>query len=78
MTARSMVAALSRVAGAEVAGRVRWERDPRVERIVATWPGAWDTTRARALGFPGDESFDAVIRQYIGEETASQQRTSAP
>jgi D-erythronate 2-dehydrogenase len=78
VTARGMVAALTRVAGAEVARRVRWERDPRVERIVATWPGAWDTTRARALGFPGDESFDAVIRQYIEEETASQQRTSTP
>jgi len=76
MTALGMVAALNRVAGAEVARRVRWERDPRVERIVATWPGAWDTTRARALGFPGDESFDAVIRQYIEEEMPSQQRTS--
>ena len=76
MTALGMVAALNRVAGAEVARRVRWERDPRVERIVATWPGAWDTSRARALGFPGDESFDAVIRQYIEEEMASQQRTS--
>lgn len=78
VTARGMVAALDRVAGAEVARRVRWERDPRVERIVGTWPGAWDTTRARALGFPGDESFDAVIRQYIEEEAASQQRASTP
>jgi nucleoside-diphosphate-sugar epimerase len=78
MTALGMVAALSRVSGAEVARRVRWERDPRVEGIVATWPGAWDTTRARALGFPGDESFDAVIRQYIEEEMASQPRTWTP
>jgi len=78
VTAHGMVAALERVAGAEVARRVRWERDPRVERIVATWPGAWDTTRARALGFPGDESFDAVIRQYIEEERGSDQRTSTP
>lgn len=64
ITAGEVVAALERVAGPEVARRVRWERDPRVERIVATWPGAWDATRARALGFPCDESFDAVIRQY--------------
>ena len=67
-TPREMVAALERVAGPEVARRVRWERDPRIERIVATWPGAWDTTRARALGFPQDDSFDAMIRRYAAEE----------
>jgi nucleoside-diphosphate-sugar epimerase len=67
VSVREMIASLERIAGPEVAGRVRWERDPGVERIVATWPGAWDTTRARALGFPGDESFDDVIRRYIAE-----------
>ena len=67
VTAGEMVAALERIAGADVAGRVRWERDPRVERIVASWPGAWDTTRARALGLPGDASFDAVVRRYTEE-----------
>jgi nucleoside-diphosphate-sugar epimerase len=64
ITAGEVVAALERVAGPEVARLVRWERDPRVERIVATWPGAWDVTRARALGFPSDENFEAVIRQF--------------
>jgi hypothetical protein len=63
-----MVAALARVAGTEVAERVRWERVPDVARIVATWPGALDTARARALGFPGDEAFDAIVRRYIEEE----------
>jgi D-erythronate 2-dehydrogenase len=71
-TAREMVAALSRVAGAEVSQRVTWERDPRIERIVATWPGAWDTTRARALGFPGDDSFDTIIRRYIAEDMGAE------
>jgi nucleoside-diphosphate-sugar epimerase len=68
LTAGEMVASLSRVAGPEVAGRVRWELDPRIARMVATWPGALDTTRARALGFPGDETFDAIIRRYMDEE----------
>jgi D-erythronate 2-dehydrogenase len=62
-----MVAALERQAGAETAARIRWERDPRIERIVASWPGAWDTSRARALGFPGDDSFDDIVRRYMGE-----------
>lgn len=64
-TPRQMAAALERVAGADVARRIQWTRDPAIERMVASWPGAWDITRARALGFPLDESFDAVIRRYL-------------
>lgn len=60
-----MVAALARVAGPDVAARVRWERDPRVERVANTWPGHLDDSRARALGFPVDTTFEDVIRQYI-------------
>jgi nucleoside-diphosphate-sugar epimerase len=67
VTAGEMVAALERIAGPDVAARVRWERDPRVERIVASWPGAWDTSRARALGLPSDASFEAVVRRYTEE-----------
>lgn len=69
VTAGEMVAALERIAGPAVAARVRWERDPRVERIVASWPGAWDTSRAHALGLPSDASFEAVVRQYRDEST---------
>jgi nucleoside-diphosphate-sugar epimerase len=60
-----MVAALERVAGADVVTRIKWERDPRIERIVLTWPGRIDTSRARALGFPADDNFDAIVRRYI-------------
>ena len=69
LTAGEMVASLERVAGSEVARRVRWERDSRIARIVATWPGALDTTRARAFGFPGDETFETMIRRYMDEES---------
>ncbi|MDQ3211057.1 MAG: SDR family oxidoreductase [Acidobacteriota bacterium] len=62
-----MVAALERVAGPTVASRVRWERDPRIARMVAGWPGACDASRARAMGFPGDDTFDQIIRDYIAE-----------
>jgi nucleoside-diphosphate-sugar epimerase len=62
-----MVAALERVAGPEVARRVRWEPDAHVARVVATWPGALDAARARALGFPADASFDQIVRDYMAE-----------
>src|SRR5690606_15433818 len=63
-----MVAALARVAGPDVAALVRWERDPRVERVASTWPGRLDASRAVGLGFPTDTSFDDVIRQHIAEQ----------
>jgi D-erythronate 2-dehydrogenase len=68
VTAGEMAAALGRVAGPEVASRIRWEPDDRIERIVASWPGACHTARALALGFPGDATFDAIIRTYIKDE----------
>jgi D-erythronate 2-dehydrogenase len=68
VTVGEMVAALERVAGSEVAARIRWERDPRVAAMVATWPGLLQADRARVLGFPSDESFDAIIRQYMADE----------
>jgi nucleoside-diphosphate-sugar epimerase len=67
VTAGEMIEALGRIAGPDVARRVRVERDPRVERIVGSWPGSWDPTRARLLGLPGDDSFDTIVRRYIEE-----------
>jgi nucleoside-diphosphate-sugar epimerase len=67
VSAGEMAAALERVAGREVASRIRWEPDPRIAKMVATWPGAWDSSRALALGFPGDSSFDDIIRKHVEE-----------
>ena len=39
--------------------------------FLATWPGAWDTSRARSLGFPQDKDFETVIRDYVAETTAA-------
>ncbi|MDB5773258.1 MAG: NAD-dependent epimerase [Burkholderia sp.] len=63
-----MVAALGRVAGPEPVKRIRWERNPVVERIVGSWPGAWDVTRARSLGLAGDTDFDSIVRAHIDDE----------
>jgi nucleoside-diphosphate-sugar epimerase len=68
VSVNEMVSALARVAGAGAAARIRWERDPNVERVANTWPGRLDDSRARALGFPADATFDDVIRQYIADQ----------
>ena len=62
-----MVAALEKVAGPEVAARVRYAPDPVIERIVKSWPGAWDVSRARALGLVADQDFESMVRAYIDE-----------
>ncbi|MCX4162461.1 MULTISPECIES: D-erythronate dehydrogenase [Paraburkholderia] len=63
-----MVAALREVAGDTVAQRIVWEPDARTEKIVSSWPGRWDTTRAERLGLTGDRTFAEVIRAYIDDE----------
>jgi len=63
-----MVAALREVAGDEVAKRIVWQPDERVTKIVGSWPGRWDTSRAEQLGLRGDRNFADVIRGYIADE----------
>jgi len=63
-----MVAALREVAGEAVVKRIQWQPDPRIEKIVGSWPGRWDTTRAEQLGLSGEKSFADVIRSYIEDE----------
>ncbi|WP_250474458.1 D-erythronate dehydrogenase [Caballeronia sp. GAFFF1] len=67
VSVNEMVAALREVAGDEAASRIDWQRDERIAKIVASWPGAWDTSRAQQLGLTGDRSFAEVIRAYIEE-----------
>jgi nucleoside-diphosphate-sugar epimerase len=67
VTVRDMVGALERVAGPDVARRVRWERDPAVMRIVNSWPGRFHTPRAEVLGFQADASFEDIVRAHVAE-----------
>ena len=46
-------------------GPITVERDPLIEKIVATWPLRIDSSRALALGLPLDDSLDRVVEDYI-------------
>jgi nucleoside-diphosphate-sugar epimerase len=65
ITPEQMLASLERVGGAGARARVRCVVDPRIARVVATWPGTLDDGRARRLGFDVDRNFDDVVRQYV-------------
>jgi nucleoside-diphosphate-sugar epimerase len=68
VSVNEMVAALREVAGEDAVGRIDWQRDERIEKIVGSWPGAWNTARAEQLGLSGDKNFADVIRAYIADE----------
>jgi nucleoside-diphosphate-sugar epimerase len=67
-TVAEQIAALRRIAGDRVVGRIRREPDPLVARIVAGWPSRFDPRRALALGFQAEASFDEIIRVHVADE----------
>ena len=68
-TVGEQIAALRRVAGDKVAGRIKREPDAFIMGIVSGWPRNFDARRARQLGFTtAEESFDDIIRIHIEDE----------
>ena len=65
---RGMLEALQHVAGPNVAGRVRFEPDAMIERIVYGWPTAFRAHKARSLGFSADGSMQEIIRAFIEDD----------
>ncbi|MEJ6395435.1 D-erythronate dehydrogenase [Gymnodinialimonas sp. 2305UL16-5] len=70
VTIAEMLAALERIAGAEVAARVTPSPDPVVAGIVGGWPKAFACSLATELGFPVDESLDTIIQAHIRDSVA--------
>lgn len=68
-----MVASLRRVAGDAVAGRVSWQLDPAIDRLVSSWPQAFAADRGRALGMTADDDFDDIVRAYVAATAANRQ-----
>lgn len=70
-TIGEMVEAMRRVAGDEPVSRIRWEKDPVIEKIVLGWKAHFAPERARQLGFTPDESFENNIRWFIEDDCRS-------
>jgi len=67
-TVAEQIEALSRIAGPNVAARIRREPDELIVRIVSGWSERFDAKRAAALGFKAEASFDDIIRAHIEDE----------
>jgi len=67
-TVREMIASLGRAAGPDCVKLIRREPDPQIQRIVEGWPQRLDTSRAQALGFQAETSFEQIIQAHIEDE----------
>jgi nucleoside-diphosphate-sugar epimerase len=68
VTVGGQIDALKRVAGARVVARIRREPDDIIQKIVSGWPRNFDPSRALALGFRPDQSFDDIIKIHVDDE----------
>jgi D-erythronate 2-dehydrogenase len=67
VTVHEMLNSLKRVMNEATVARVQFKHDDHINRIVSSWPGAIDNTRALQLGFGGDDNFDNFIHQHIAD-----------
>lgn len=68
VTVAEQIAALTRAAGADVAGLIREVPDPAVWAIVQSWPRRFAASRARELGFRAEDRFDQIVQAYIEDD----------
>lgn len=68
VTVAEQIEALRRVAGADVVALIRDEPDPAVWAIVQTWPRRFAASRAKAMGFQAETSFDQIVQAYIEDD----------
>lgn len=61
----AMAEALKTIGGPAAYALLKWEIDPVIARIVATWPARVISPRANALGLYADASFEDIVRGYI-------------
>ena len=62
------IEALRRVAGDKAVKLIRSQPDETIARMVAGWPRNFDASRAIALGFEAEKSFDEIIRAHVEDE----------
>ena len=62
------IEALRRVAGDKAVKLIRSQPDETIARMVAGWPQNFDASRAIALGFEAEKSFDEIIRAHVEDE----------
>lgn len=74
-TVGEQIEALRRVAGDKAVSLIRRVPDETIIRIVSGWPRQFDASRARALGFVAEQTFDEIIQVHIADELGGHARS---
>ena len=53
---------------------MKWNYDPVIDRIVATWPSNFAPKLGPALGMSADADFESIVRAYIADDMPSTRR----
>lgn len=72
VTVEEMLASLSRIRSADVLSHIRYQADQSIANIVNSWPGDFQASYARQLGFQANASFDEMVREYLVESGAAE------
>ncbi|MCC3305758.1 D-erythronate dehydrogenase [Sneathiella sp. HT1-7] len=72
ITAGEMAAAVERHKGNRKIGKILWQPDPAIQKIVDGWPRATHSARAEYLGFEKDNNLDDMIHGFIEEDLEDQ------
>jgi D-erythronate 2-dehydrogenase len=67
-----MADSLRRIGGEEAAGRIIWQPDPFIQRIVDQWPGAMHAPRGEGLGLKADANMDEIVTAFIEDDLPAQ------
>jgi nucleoside-diphosphate-sugar epimerase len=67
-TVSEMIASLEKIAGAECVKLIQRQLDPDIQRIVDGWPQRLEASRAQALGFWAETSFEEIIQTHLEDE----------
>lgn len=65
-----MLDVLRDVGGAEAYQKIEFREDIAINRIVSSWPGAFDVSAAKALGFSQNVDFSEIIHEFIANDIA--------
>lgn len=65
VSVREILLAVRRAAGGAAAQRVTMQPDAQITAMVRSFPTQFDCSRALAMGFVADQSFEDIVRDYI-------------
>ncbi|USG63018.1 NAD-dependent epimerase/dehydratase family protein [Sneathiella marina] len=72
VSAGEMAEAVERHKGNRTLGKIMWEHNPDIQKIVDGWPKGTFSQRAENLGFPKDDSIDDIVRAFIEDDLDTQ------